>query len=83
MVEGRSGGSDDDEFTDEDEEKQMSQQQKDEILMKAVKENNYEGVFEALTKLNADPCVEENGWNPLLWAACNGNEDIVRILIKY
>jgi len=51
--------------------------------MKAVKENNYEGVFEALTKLNADPCVEENGWNPLLWAACNGNEDIVRILIKH
>ena len=22
-------------------------------------------------------------WSPLLWAACNGNEDIVRLLIKY
>lgn len=25
---------------------------------------------------------EKDGWNPLLWAACNGNEEIVRILIK-
>jgi hypothetical protein len=23
------------------------------------------------------------GWNPLLWAACNGNEAVVRILIKH
>lgn len=27
--------------------------------------------------------AEKNGWNPLLWAACNGNEDIVRLLIKH
>ena len=26
---------------------------------------------------------EKNGWNPLLWAACNGNEEIVRLLIKH
>jgi len=81
MVEARSGGSDDDEFTEEDEEKQMTQPERDALLMTAVKENNYENVTEAL-KIGADPCVEENGWNPLLWAACNGNEDIVRILIK-
>ena len=53
------------------------------LLMAAVKANDYEGVFEALTKHQADPNVEEHGWNPLLWAACNGNEDIVRILIKH
>ena len=33
-------------------------------------------------KNGADVQYEENGWNSLLWAACNGNEDIVRILIK-
>lgn len=30
----------------------------------------------------ANPLYEKDGWNPLLWAACNGNEDIVRALIK-
>ena len=25
---------------------------------------------------------EKDGWNPLLWAACNGNEEIVRALIR-
>ena len=32
--------------------------------------------------MNADYNAEENGWNALLWAACNGNEDIVRLLIR-
>lgn len=27
--------------------------------------------------------MEKDGWNPLLWAARNGNEEIVRILIKH
>jgi ankyrin repeat protein len=30
----------------------------------------------------ANPAVEKDGWNPLLLAACNGNEDIVRLLLK-
>lgn len=30
----------------------------------------------------ANPSTEKDGWNPLLWAACNGNEEIVRLLIK-
>jgi ankyrin repeat protein len=51
------------------------------LLMKAVKESDFEAVVEAI-KIGADPSCEENGWNPLLWAACNGNEDIVRHLIK-
>ena len=49
--------------------------------MTAVKENDFEGVQESI-KLGADVNTEEASWNPILWAACNGNEDIVRLLIK-
>lgn len=79
MVEAHSAS--DDGSSDEEEEKQMTQGERDALLMNAVKENDYEGAVEAL-KIGANPNTEENGWNPLLWAACNGNEDIVRILIK-
>jgi|Transcript_11577 ankyrin repeat protein len=80
MVEPKSA-SDDEEFSEEDEEKQMTQPERDALLMTAVKDNDFEAVKEAL-KIGADPACEENGWNPLLWGACNGNEEIVRILIK-
>ena len=50
------------------------------MLLAAVKENNLEEVQEALD-IGADYNYEENNWNSLLWAACNGNEDIVRLLI--
>jgi len=50
-------------------------------LLKAARENNDEEVKEWLEK-RANPCYEEDGWNALLWASCNGNEDIVRALIK-
>jgi ankyrin repeat protein len=30
----------------------------------------------------ASPLFMQDGWNPLLWASCNGNEEIVRALIK-
>jgi len=49
--------------------------------MKAVKENDFDGVVEAIRD-GADVNYEEDKWNALLWAACNGNEDIVRHLIK-
>ena len=81
MVEPKSA-SDDEDQTEEEEEKQMTQEQRDALLMTAVKENNYEEVQEAL-RMNANASCEENGWNPILWAACNGNEDIVRLLIKH
>ena len=81
MVEAKPDSDPDSGSGSEDEEKQMTQPQRDALLMTAVKDNDFEGVTEAL-KLGADPTCEENGWNPLLWAACNGNEDIVRILIK-
>ena len=65
----------------EEEEQQMTQEQKNTLLLKAVKENNVDDTIEAI-KLGADPNFEENSWNAILWAACNGNEDIVRVLIK-
>ena len=55
MVESKSNHSEvDDSDEDEDEEKTMTQGQRDEMLMKAVKERNYEEVTEAL-KIGADP----------------------------
>ena len=69
--------------SDSDSEKpeELSQELKDSNLLAAVKENNYEQVEEMLLK-QANPAVEKDGWNPLLLAACNGNEDIVRLLLK-
>ena len=32
---------------------------------------------------HASPTEEKDGWNPLLWASSNGNEEIVRMLIKH
>ena len=60
---------------------QMSQEQRDNLLIQAVKDNNLEQVEELITK-QANASFEKDGWNPLLWASCNGNEDIVRLLIK-
>ena len=31
----------------------------------------------------ANALFKKDGWTPLLWAACNGNEQIVRALIKH
>ena len=73
--------SDEDFDSEAEEEKTMTQEEMNALLMKAVKESDFEAVVEAI-KIGADPSCEENGWNPLLWAACNGNEDIVRHLIK-
>ena len=54
----------------------------DDFLLKACKEDNAEDVALWLGK-HASPTVEKDGWNPLLWASNNGNEEIVRILIKH
>lgn len=56
-------------------------EEKNEALLKASKENNIEMVEDYLGRA-AVSTYEKDGWNPLLWAACNGNEDIVRLLIK-
>ena len=71
----------DEEEVEEEEEEQISQEQLDDLLLKACKENDIENAQLYLSK-NASPTVEKDGWNPLLWAGSNGNEQIVRMLIK-
>jgi ankyrin repeat protein len=73
MVDGGSDYSED--------ENQLTQDQKDTMLFTAVKENNLAGTEEAL-ELGASPTYEKDNWSSLMWAACNGNEQIVRILIR-
>ncbi len=75
------GGGDDDE-DEENQEEELKQEQKDELLLKACKENNIEEAQLWLSK-QASPVCERDGWNPLLWAASNGSEELVRLLIKH
>ena len=75
------GGIDDDDDDDEKEE-ELKQEQLDDFLLKACKENNVDDVAYWLAK-HASPTFEKDGWNPLLWAANNGSEEIIRILIKH
>ena len=76
------GGAGDDDDEEEEQEEELKQEQLDEFLLKACKEDNLEEVTLWLSK-HASPTVEKDGWNPLLWAANNGNEEIVRLLIKH
>lgn len=72
----------DDDDDEEEVEEELKQEQKDELLIKACKENNLEEAQHWLAK-QASPTCERDGWNPLLWAASNGNEDLVRLLVKH
>ena len=65
---------------DEEEEEQMTDSEKNQNLLLAAKQNRLEDVTFWLEK-GAASNYEEAGWNPLLWAACNGNEKVVRALI--
>jgi hypothetical protein len=71
----------DEEDVEEEEEEQMSQTELDDRLIAACKESDVENVQLYLSK-NATPTYEKEGWNPLLWGASNGSEQIVRLLIK-
>lgn len=68
---------------EEEQEVEMDEQQKNELLLKACKENNYEDAEFYLANHAQPTCMDKDGWTPLLWAASNGNEEIVRLLIKY
>lgn len=82
-VVGSGGGAvGDDEDEEENQVEELKQEQKDEFLLKACKENDIEEAQVWLTK-QASPICERDSWNPLLWAASNGNEDLVRLLIKH
>lgn len=65
---------------DEEEEK-MAPEEMERLLMEAVRSGDSEMVEEMIKKGASSTC-EKDGWNPLLWSACNGDEEIVRILIK-
>lgn len=54
----------------------------DDFLYEACKANNIEEAAHWLSK-HASPVYEKDQWNALLWAANNGNEEIVRMLIKH
>lgn len=77
-------GSDHDDY-DSDESKQeieKTPEEKNALLLQYVKEGDVQNTEEIL-KAGADVDHEENGWNSLLWAACKGNEEMVRLLIHY
>ena len=72
----------DEEDDDEEEEvEKVPQETLDNNLLVAVRENLLEATIDALDA-GGNPIYEKDGWNPLLWASCNGNEEIVRLLIK-
>jgi ankyrin repeat protein len=67
---------------EEEENTKMSQDDMDKGLLQAVKEDDFEKVYFFLRE-GAATSYEADGWNALLWAARNGNEDIVRELIGF
>lgn len=82
MEEGKADPKDDDFDSDEEEnEEETPQEELDKNLLDACRENRVDDVNLWIEK-KANVLFEADGWNPLLWAACNGNEQIVRALIK-
>lgn len=72
----------DEEFESEEEDKMTPEEARD-LLFKAVKENDVEQVKDLLDSQKTNATVEKDGWNPLLWASCNGDEEMVRLLIRH
>jgi len=66
----------------EEEEEEISKDELNEGLLTACRENDMENVLFYLGKRDTNPLFEKDGWTPLLWAACNGNEEIVKELMK-
>lgn len=64
---------DDEDEGEEEQEEEFNPVKATEKLHVACKEGILEDVIFALSK-NAIPTEEKDGWTPLLWAACNGNE---------
>ena len=69
--------------SDEEEEgEQMTEEELSTKLLEACQENQFDDVSYWLEN-NASPIFKKDNWSPLLWAACNGNEDIVRALLRH
>jgi len=73
----KKAASDDD---DEESEEEVPQEVIDQGLLDACRENNMEEVHTYLEKAN--PLYTKDGWNALLWAANNGNDQLIRLLHK-
>ena len=64
---------------DEESEEEMPQEDLDINLLTACKDDNVEEAQEWLDR-KANPLWTKDGWNAVLWAACNGNDKLIRIL---
>jgi ankyrin repeat protein len=84
MEEGKAEEKKNEDFDSDEEENEVEtpQDELDKNLLDACRENRTDDVNFWLDK-RANPLYEADGWNPLLWAACNGNEQIIRALIKH
>ena len=70
-------------FMDDEEEEEgelISQDTCNAEFLEAARTNNVEELEKWISK-KADINYMKDGWNAILWAACNGNEQIIRILI--
>ena len=65
----------------EESEIEISQEEKDNSLLQAARENNVEETIKWLNE-NGSPHFTKDGWNAILWAANNGNEEIIRKFIE-
>lgn len=63
---------------DEESEEEIEQIELDTNLLEAAKNNNIEDTELWLDK-GGNSEYEKEGWNAVLWAACNGNEQMLRL----
>ena len=69
---------DDDES--EEEEEEILPEVANNNLLAACREDDVEKAEEWLNKKADANYTSEDGWNSVLWAACNGNDKLIRIL---
>jgi len=75
-------GEGDDEEEEEEEEK-YTEEELGNHLITAVKDNNLEDTQFWINKSAPVSAVDKMGWSSLLWACCNGNEELVRLLLRH
>ena len=67
---------------DEESEEEVSQETLDMGLYNACKDNMIQEAREFLDR-RANPLYDKDGWNAVLWAACNGSDKMIRLLHQY
>jgi len=66
----------------EDDGPKYTEEQLNDNLIQACKNNQVDEAAEWISFGANVQATDKNGWSPLIWAANNGNEDIVRLLLK-